>query len=216
MQGRAARGCPAFRWLLDASPSSPDEQDLLALVDKARERAALLRDGRGGLVQTLVGDIVGRIDIMPSEVRIKLDPAGLSRHLRMAIDAESPALLIIAPATPKRSGLAMRMVLDTGEAATSREPDARLIDAIAKAHRWWGRLLEEPDLTITDLARSEGGTSSYLTRVIRLAFLDPAIVTRIVEGKAPAGIDTKRLTQTDAIPIVWREQRQKLGFSARR
>ncbi len=52
----------------------------------------------------------------------------------MAIDAESPALLIIAPATLKRSGLAMRMVLDTGEAATSREPDARLISAIAKAH----------------------------------------------------------------------------------
>ncbi|WP_233397149.1 hypothetical protein [Qipengyuania sp. YIM B01966] len=120
--------------LLDASPSSPDEQDILALVDKARELAALLRGGEGGLVQTLVGDIVGRIDIMPSEVRIKLDPAGLSRHLRMAIDAESLALLIIASATPKRSGLAMRMVLDTGEAATSCEPDARLIDAIAKAH----------------------------------------------------------------------------------
>lgn len=55
-----------------------------------------------------------------------------------------------------------------------------------------------------------------MTRVIRLAFLDPAIVTRIVEGKAPAGIDTKRLTQADAIPIAWSEQRQKLGFSVRR
>jgi len=29
----------------------------------------------------------------------------------------------------------MRMVLETGEAATNREPDARLIGAIAKAHR---------------------------------------------------------------------------------
>jgi hypothetical protein len=55
-----------------------------------------------------------------------------------------------------------------------------------------------------------------MTRVIRLAFLDPAIVTLIVEGKAPADIDTKRLTQTDAIPIVWREQQKKLGFSVRR
>lgn len=55
-----------------------------------------------------------------------------------------------------------------------------------------------------------------MTRLIRLAFLDPAIITRIVEGKTPAGIDTKRLTQTDAIPIGWSEQRQKLGFSSRR
>jgi len=55
-----------------------------------------------------------------------------------------------------------------------------------------------------------------MTRVIRLAFLDPAIVTRIVEGKAPADIDTKRLTQADAIPLSWNEQQQNLGFSARR
>jgi hypothetical protein len=110
----------------------------------------------------------------------------------------------------------MRMILETGEAATSREPDARLIGAIAKAHRWWNRLLEEANLTITDLARSEGVTSSYMTRVIRLAFLDPAIVARIVEGKVPAGIDTKCLTQSDAIPIGWGKQRQKLGFSPHR
>lgn len=103
----------------------------------------------------------------------------------MAIVAESPALLIATPTAPKRSGLAMRMVLDTGEVATSREPDARLIGAIAKTHRWWNRLLEEPDLTVTDLARSEGVTSSYMIRVIRFAFLDPVIVARIVEGKAP-------------------------------
>lgn len=202
--------------LLGSSPSSLGEQDISALVGKARELAALLCDGRGGLVQTLVGDIVDRIDIMPSEVRITLDPAGLGHHLGIMIDAESPALLITTPATLKRSGLAMRMVLDTGEAATSREPDARLIGAIARAHRWWNRLLEEPTLTITDLAQSEGVTSSYMTRVIRLAFLDPAIITRIVEGKTPAGIDTKRLTQTNAIPIGWGEQRRRLGFSSRR
>jgi hypothetical protein len=109
----------------------------------------------------------------------------------------------------------MRTVLDTGEAATIREPDARLISAISKAHRWWNRLLEEPKLTLTDLARSEGVTSSDMTRVIRLAFLDPAIVTEIVEGKAPTGVDTKRLTQANAIPLSRNGQRQKLGISSR-
>lgn len=202
--------------LLGPSSSSPDEHDIPALFEKAQELAALLRNGRDGLVQTLVGDIVDRIDITLSEVRIKLDPTGLGRHLEMTIDTESPVLLITTPATLKRSGLAMRMVLDTGEAAIGREPDARLIGTIAKAHRCWGRLLEEPNLTITDLARSEGVTSSYITRIIRLAFLDPAIVTRIVEGKVPAGIDTKCLTQADAIPIAWSKQRQKLGFSPHR
>jgi len=197
------------------SPSSPVSRDVSRLVEKARELATLLRNGRGGLVQTLVGDIVDRIEITLSEVRIRLDPMGLSRHLGMTIDTQSSALLITTPATLKRSGRGMRMILETGEAATGREPDARLIGAIAKAYRWWNRLLEQPNLTITDLAQSEGVTSSYMTRVIRLAFLDPTIITRIVEGKAPAGIDTKRLTQADAISIAWSEQRQKLGFSSR-
>src|SRR3546814_3735932 len=171
--------------LLEPSSSSPDEHDISALVEKAQELAALLRNGRDGLVQTLVGDIVDRIDITLSEVRIKLDPSGLSRHLEMTIDTESPVLLITTPATLKRSGLAMRMVLDTGEAVIGRELDARLIGTIAKAHRWWRRLLEKQELTITVLAQSEGVTSSYMTRVLRLAFLDPALVTRIVEGTGP-------------------------------
>jgi hypothetical protein len=34
-------------------------------------------------------------------------------------------------------------------------------------------------------------------------------------GKAPPDIDTKRLTQADAVPIAWSEQRQKLGLSSR-
>src|SRR3546814_15525456 len=66
-----------------------------------------------------------------SKVRIKLAPSGRSRHLEVTIDTESPVLLITTPATLKRSGLAMRMVLDTGEAAIGREPDAR---QIGRAH----------------------------------------------------------------------------------
>jgi len=162
--------------LLRSSPSSPDKQDIPALVEKARELRHCC---------AMVGDIVDRIDIMPSEMRITLDPVGLGRRFGMTIDAEAPALFITTPATLRRSGLAMRVVLDTGDAATSHEPDARLIGAIARAHRWWNRLLEEPNLTITDLARSEGVTSSCMTRVIRLTFLAPMIVTRIVEGKSP-------------------------------
>ena len=68
----------------------------------------------GALAQTLVGDIVDRIEITLSEVRITLDPFGLGRCFRTTIDAKSPALFIMTPATLKRSGLAMRMVLETG------------------------------------------------------------------------------------------------------
>lgn len=196
--------------------STSGQQDVPALVQKARELAALLRDGRGGLVQALLSDIVDRIDVLPDEVRIRLSAAGLSRHLGTTLDAESPALQITTPATLKRTGLAMRLVLESGEAANRRAPDVRLIAAIAKAQRWWGRLLEEPDLTITSLAHTEGVTPSYVTRVIRLVFLDPVIVTRITEGRTSADLNLERLTRTNAIAPDWREQRQQLGFRTRR
>src|SRR3546814_13571931 len=60
--------------LLEPSSSSTDEHDIPALVEKPQELAALLRNGRDGLVQTLVGDIVDRNDITLSDSRIKLDP----------------------------------------------------------------------------------------------------------------------------------------------
>ena len=124
--------------------------------------------------------------------------------------------MVTTPATLKCTGLAMRMVLESGEAANRRQPDVRLIAAIAKAQRWWGRLLEEPDLTVTDLTRTESLAPSYGTRIIRLAFLDPAIVARITEGSTPADLDRQRLTRTNAIPASWQQQRQQIGFCTRR
>jgi site-specific DNA recombinase len=175
-----------------------------------------LRDSRAAAVQLFLRDLISRIDIMPAEVRIQLNPSGLGKHLGISIPSDASLQPIVVPAIVKRSGRAMRMMLDNGRAANDREPDSGLISTIAKAHRWWNRLIDEPGLTISEIARTEGVTPSWITRVIRLAFLDPAIVARIVDGKAPPHIDTKRLTQSDAIPLSWTEQRRRLGISERR
>src|SRR3546814_16837482 len=66
--------------LLEPSSSSPDEHDIPALVETAQELAALLRNGRDGLVQTRAGYIFDRIQITLSQDRINMDPPGLSRH----------------------------------------------------------------------------------------------------------------------------------------
>ncbi|MFC6487682.1 recombinase family protein [Nitratireductor sp. GCM10026969] len=187
-----------------------------AVTNSGMDLAARLRNLNGGAVQTLLRDLIARIEVRPSEVRIHLNPTGWGRHLGIAIDTEAALRPIIVPATVKRSGRAVRMMLDDGCAATDREPDVRLISTIAKAHRWWNRLLDEPGLNVTDLAKAERVTPAYVTRIIRLAFLDPAIVAKNVGGKAPPHMDTKRLTQADAIPITWVEQRLHLGISAGR
>jgi site-specific DNA recombinase len=108
------------------------------------------------------------------------------------------------------------MVLSNGSAAAASQPDQTLIRTIARALRWWQRLRSDPELTPTSLAAAEGVTPSYLTRVLRLAFLDPAIIQMILDGSAPAILTTKRLTQPGAIAICWHEQRRTLGILLRR
>ncbi|BBB12231.1 recombinase family protein [Sphingopyxis sp. FD7] len=194
----------------------PNGHDIGMIGQQGGVLVERLRDSRAAAVQLFLRDLISRIDIMPAEVRIQLNPSGLGKHLGIPIPSDASFQPIVVPAIVKRSGRAMRMMLDNGRAANEREPDGGLISTIAKAHRWWNRLVDEPGLTISEIARAEGVTPSWITRVIRLAFLDPAIVARIVDGKAPPHIDTKRLTQSDAIPLSWTEQRRRLGISERR
>ncbi len=108
------------------------------------------------------------------------------------------------------------MILSDGTAAAASQPDHTLIRTIARALRWLRRLSSEPELTPTSLAAAEGVTLSYLTRVLRLAFLDPAIIQMNLDGSAPASLITKRLTQPGAIAICWHEQRRTMGIVPRR
>lgn len=110
----------------------------------------------------------------------------------------------------------MRMILSDGTAAAASQPNQTLIRTIARALRWWQRLSSEPEPTPTSLAATEGVTPSYLTRVLRLAFLDPAIIQMISNGSVPANLTAKRLTQPGAIAICWHEQRRTLGIVPRR
>jgi site-specific DNA recombinase len=57
---------------------------------------------------------------------------------------------------------------------------------------------------------------SYLTRVLRLAFLDPWIVEQIIAGRQPATLDARKLTLSGVLPMRWNHQRAFAGFSATR
>jgi len=63
--------------------------------------------------------------------------------------------------------------------------------------------LSDTRLTITDIAKREGITSPYVVRIVRLAFLSPAVLKTILQGAAPAHLTLKRLLASDAIPVLW-------------
>ncbi len=83
---------------------------------------------------------------------------------------------------------------------------------IAKAHELRERLQQAGTDTLTTIAARDGASKSYLSRVVRLAWLTPDIVTAILEGRQPEGVTTTRLTKDSRLPLEWQQQRELLGF----
>jgi hypothetical protein len=56
----------------------------------------------------------------------------------------------------------------------------------------------------------EGVSRSCLVRLVRLAYLSPALTEAILAGTQPAAITPSRLLRNTRLPLDWQEQRQLL------
>lgn len=170
----------------------------------------LVRDLPGSdqsVLTELISSLVSKIDITRDSVAIVLDDKSIAA--RLLIDAppiDAPPFSINIPATLKRSGSALRMVLPSGE-TPSPKVDDKLLTTIATAKQWWQQMQADPQLRVTDLAMMHQVTESWVSRVLRLAFLDPAIVTQLISGTAPAALDFEALRGTESVPALWSAQR---------
>ena len=52
-----------------------------------------------------------------------------------------------------------------------------------------------------------------MTRLLRLTFLAPDIVTRILTGRHPPELTARKLMTDTRLPLDWNEQRALLGFA---
>ena len=108
----------------------------------------------------------------------------------------------------KRRGVEMRLIIEGAE-VPPRMPDAALLKAIARAHRWFEELLSGRAATLAAIASCEGVTDRYVARLIRLAFLAPKIVEAIAERGALADL---RLTPHVDLPLDWTMQKRVVGL----
>jgi hypothetical protein len=77
--------------------------------------------------------------------------------------------------------------------------DFTLVRRIVKARNWWQRLQQERGPTISIIAEQEGVGHSYVTRILRLAFLSPRIVDAIINCRQPGWMDDGALSVPGAI-----------------
>ncbi len=119
--------------------------------------------------------------------------------------AEPETLRVHIPLTLRNRGGRPRILPPKEiEVAMDRGQDARLLRAIGRA--WdWRRKLEGGDFTtIADLAREEGISDRYVSRVIRLAWLSPSVLERLVLRREPTVLSIFDLCGIAEMP--WAEQ----------
>jgi site-specific DNA recombinase len=153
----------------------------------------------------LVREITRAVRVEADGIVISCDTVAIAALLGVAHADKAPAQCTLTrDVRLTRTGRALRRVEDSGVTACA-EPNAALVRLLAQAHRLWGILRPEP-IDITRLAQREGMHAAYLTRVLRLALLSPAVTDAILVGKQRTMINVRFLTLTDAIVGDWKRQ----------
>jgi hypothetical protein len=203
----------------DESQSGPRQSQLIELGRQiAEELGAESQDKIKATLMTLLcrAEIhPDRIEINISRSRIaellagqSIDPSRQNRTLERPSD---DVVTLSVPACLKRVGREMRMLIDNADDQTTADPS--LLRIIARAHDIQGRLSQNTELTVHDIAREEGVTAAYVYTLLRLPWLAPDITTAIVNGRQPQQLNAMTLMRkASRLPADWIEQRKLLGF----
>jgi hypothetical protein len=187
----------------------------------------LQNHGDKGL-RRLLTSIRTRIDVHPNHVIVALDrnrpidalgrddrdaaPSGAGEAAASNTNPTQPEdrMILSIPATLQRAGHELRFVI-AGDQRTP-DPDPALLRILARAHVIRDRFFTVEGLTIEEVAVQEKLTPSYITRLLRLTFLAPDILTGILNGAQPPALTAVRLIADTCLPLEWHEQRIKLGL----
>ncbi len=89
---------------------------------------------------------------------------------------------------------------------SQKSEDASLIAAIARGTCWFEELTSGKASSISSIASRENVTDSYISRLLNLALLSPAILDQVLNGN-PAATEIARREMTGRrLSALWREQ----------
>jgi DNA invertase Pin-like site-specific DNA recombinase len=182
---------------------SPRAASAAELARKVRNLVERIRQGGGTVLRELIAS--GRI--APGEISIVLDRHAIALALEVEADELAAEVLsIVAPFQIRRRGVETRIIAGEREPA----PDQTLIQALAKAHRWMSDLKRGKPLS--EIARLDGHSGSFIRLRAQLAFLSPRIQAAILDGAQPPDLSLEKIIRTGA-PLDWSEQERVFGFN---
>ena len=185
-------------WLESAAPS-PDDDALTieTMLSKARWQAGTLRDGLQAEKRAILLELNVRVAIHAESV-------GITFTLP---NTDSPVQLDV-PAKLVDRGSDLRLAIGPNGSSAHTEPDPVLLRLVVL-----GFAAREQMVTGKADALVENYSRQHLTRLARLGYLAPDIVSAIVHGSQPAALSGRRLLRVANLPVEWAAQRRLLGFA---
>jgi site-specific DNA recombinase len=179
------------------------------LLDAARASSQLLQSeaDHAAMLAALLDRVELREDGMRLWFRVAIPITGGSN----TGTASGPIITRFIPMQMKRRGVELRLVIE-GHDTGGLKSDPALLKAVARAHRWFDDLACGRAASLTEIAARAGVTGRYVSRLLRLAFLAPAIVEAILEGRQPADLTAQMLLKRSALPRDWAAQKRVLDI----
>jgi DNA invertase Pin-like site-specific DNA recombinase len=209
------------QWLLDAgglyqSTQLPDLSAQRRLVAGAAEIAKSWPELTGTRQRGLLTALIERIDVGADQIDIHLRPTRLGPLLDVAAPLPSASddeiQTLSVPIRLRRAGRAITMRIDGSDPVTTAKPDARLVKLLIRAYRFNAALAGSDGVPFAALAKRQGVSPSYFTRLVRLSYLAPDITEAILDGRQPPDLTADKLLAHSRLPLGWHEQRALLGF----
>ena len=197
----------------------PDAIAQKTLLDEAARLAAGWQDLDAEHLRALSLAIVTKVQVHSDQIDVTLDQMGVALWLNPKTDKQQPfhpgacdrerhLTVLTIRARLKRTGIEMRMVVEDGSEPANVDPV--LVRLLVWTHAIRARLLQDPSLTLREIAAEERVSSSYVSRLVRLAFIAPDILTAILNGRHPPHLTANRLMDDTRLPLDWRAQRELL------
>src|SRR6516225_1390106 len=210
------------RWLLD--PSSIYKvtrlRDPLAqrrLVARAAEVGKSWLELPAARRRAVLTALIERIDVGADQIDIHLRATRLGALLDVATPlpsaTDNETQILSVPIRLRRAGREITIRIDGTDPFATAKPDTRLIKLLIRAHRFNTALVGSDSLPFAALAKREGVSPSYFTRLVRLSYLAPEIAQAILDGRQPRDLTADKLLAHSRLPLAWHEQRSVLGFA---
>ena len=175
-------------------------------VNAVLTRSNALADRLKDASDPAVFEFVSAAHLAPTGVRIGLAGDAVARELGLA---PSPTIELVVATRITRSGRTLRLIQGDGRSAarTERPQLARLI---VRGREWWSQI-RAGEASVSSISDSEGVSRSYVSRLVRLAFLAPELLEAMTNGRLGATVEVADLLKPGAIDLSWETQRARFG-----